>query len=204
MQKEMIVRFLLIFVFFPLSLISQSHNDSLLLKEVLDESQISRNDSISFEVYSSNELGLAFFNRRNMINYSFSFIYDDVKISDSLYIKPKVVKKLFLKTTKDNYLNSGKGVNTLAESFLKDSFSCKKLDKVKWVLSEDCRRSFVEGGKKKLLVSKPIYNTTNSKAIIYKIITAKNFIDRTLYFFEKKRGEWLIVFSQTGLSHPIY
>lgn len=83
----------------------------------------------------------------------------------------------------------GKGTNKIVEKFLKDSFDYQDIEIKKWNINKKLRQNFIQKKTKNTInlnISKPVYNLTKDKAIIYKISGRKKHLETTLYFLSKK------------------
>ena len=123
-------------------------------------------------------------------------------MDDSLFYKYDTIIYTYRPVKNDNYLNRGKGVTEKSETFLKDSFNYQT-DTIKWNYEDSNKYHIFKEGElkkgRKLTISKPVYNLKKDKAIVRKSLISANGKwsgERAIYFFEKKKNQWILVFQQ--------
>lgn len=213
MRKEMIVKkFLFLVVLLVLISCSKKISEDIeLLNLVLSESSYKLDDSIHLIKESDNSKIILFFKLRNIQESGLSFfkkINDSNQLGDSL-VKPfdSVVSKP-LKIKSNQYLIRGKGINEKTEVFLKDSFNYAQSNiiwnfhKTSYNVApiEDSVSNF-----SRLKISKPVYNLNNNKAIIFKTLMLKKGKQKnTIYFLEKTKNKWHILYNETLESSNLF
>lgn len=162
--------------------------DEQLLNIIIKESNFSIKDSIFFDKKSTNKKAVTFFERRKSKNMAFKHIYKEEynnKIHDSVYREIDSVLHIELPIKRNNYIMNGKGISEIAEIFLKDSFNYKDVAIKNWNLNNNMETVFVKEKiqhGRSINISKPVYNLTKDKAIVYKKLGG-NYLETTLYFF---------------------
>lgn len=201
MHKETIAKILLIGLMTLLSCKAQKNNDHQLLELILKELKYEKRDSIYLVNTSNNSNIKTFFRFRNTKEVGYRLAFKDGRIVpndtlfykyDTIIFKPRPVKN-------DSYLRRGKGVTEMTENFLKDSFNYAT-DFIKWNYDAKNYNIFKEDELKmgkRLMISKPVYNLKQDKAIVFKSLTSRTWLgEKAIYFFQKKGNQWELIFKQ--------
>ena len=181
---------------------NEKDNDTKILNLVLRENNISKNDSLVFEKRVSNKKSINFFKFRNSKNTAFQLIFRDSvkpKFNDSTYYEIDTVVQFEQSIKSNNYLMKGKGINNDAERFLKDSFDYGKERILNWTLTDYYNNIFISKNKYKfshLMISAPIYNLGENKAILFKTISNKGGYESIIYFMKKNNDDWEIIYQE--------
>ncbi len=197
--------FLVIISVFTIFSCKKKSDDEKILSSILSESNFSESDSLFFNLETNNKRIIEFFRYRNTKNTVFSYAYkrdEETNLSDSTYYKIDSVISNKKPIIKDYYIKTGKGVNKLAETFLKDSFNYSNEVAKKWVLEKNHKIVFTNyDANKKLDISVPVYNLKKDKAIVYETIREDKFVISKIYLLKKTELKWETVFKEVDSNY---
>lgn len=176
---------------------SKKDQDNVLLEVILNDYTLEKNDSFYLNIDATNQRVIRFFESRNKDLTTFSYGNKDgteIKYNDSLFIEYDTIIKNPYLIKEDNYIKFGKGINEIAETFLKDSFNYKSRSN-KWNIEEYKFYSNSKNGIR-VDVSSPVYNLDKDKAIIFQNNTFGKKKTILFYLIQKIDDQWVIVFKQ--------
>lgn len=206
MHKEITAKlFLVIISVFTIFSCKKKSDDEKILSSILSESNFSESDSLFFNLETNNKRIIEFFRYRNTKNTVFRYAYKEDKetnLSDSVYYKIDSVISYETPIIRNYYVKMGKGVNKLAETFLKDSFNYTKEVTKKWALEANHKIVFTNyDTNKKLDISVPVYNLKKDKAIVYETIHEGQFVISKIYLLKKTESKWETVFKEVDSNY---
>ena len=179
-------------------------NDKKLLTVIIDQGNYTQKDSVFFNKKGANNSIINFFRYRNTKNSTMNYYFKErhnqkINYNDSIYREIDSVAYVEQPTLRNNYITLGKGTSLETEEFLKDSFDYKKIQIKKWNSNKKTKSYFVKKKTKhtlNLTISKPVYNLSKNKAIIYTSIRKKSSLEETIYFLIKKEEKWTIIYKE--------
>lgn len=176
------------------------NDDKVLLNFILKERNYLKKDSVYIQNISDNKRIKKFFRIRNIKEEFHGFSKKNREIiieKDSSFVQLDTI--IYKPIARDDYLNNGKGINKKAEFFLKDTFNYG-FSSFKWNFKKTMYNVNPEDTtiiKSNLRVSKPVFNGSKTKAIIYTRETLNYYIEY-IYLLEKIDNKWEIVFKQSN------
>ena len=207
MRKEMTVKLFTVIILTLFFYSCEKKNvDKKILDSILYQSSFSKSDSLFFNLESDNKKTITFFRYRNSKNIVYKSNTDkNYKKSiqnDSVYFDTSPLLPFEKPITRDAYIKMGKGINEVAETFLKDSFYYGNVIIKNWDLDNKQQAVFKSFFKKKELdISPPVYNLKKDKAIVYKRISEGRFVINTIYLLRKNDSKWETVFKEVDSTY---
>jgi hypothetical protein len=199
MLKETIVKLIPILIIFCFSSCKEIKNDDIHLAELI-LNDYDNTDLITIRNQSNNKDVISFFNNRNTKEETFKHANKDgskLKIDDSLFYKFDTIIKSTRQVKNNNYLIRGKGIDLKVERFLKDSFNYK-LDSIFWKIDMSKFSLSTKKMEKQITISKPVYNLDKNKAIVFRTINSKNWVDKKIFFLRKKDEGWKVIYTESN------